>query len=49
MDAEVLKRYSRIRFAALVLDCVLAPILHPLLGVPVSQAELGDGRDSFVE
>ncbi|CAM9581182.1 unnamed protein product [Ascophyllum nodosum] len=49
LDAEVLQRYSRIRFAALVIDCVLAPILHPLLGVPVSQAELGDGRDSFVQ
>lgn len=49
LDAEVAKRFARIRFAALVMDYVLAPVLHPLLGVPVSQAELGNGRDSFLE
>lgn len=49
MEKEVLRRFASIRFAALVMDCVLAPLIHPLLGVPVSQAELGDGRHSFLE
>ncbi|CAN0245975.1 unnamed protein product, partial [Pylaiella littoralis] len=45
---EVLKRHARIRFFAMVIDRVLAPLLHPLIGVPVSQASLGHGRDSFL-
>ncbi len=40
-----MKRRARIRFFCVIMDKILAPILFPFIGVPQSQASLGDGRD----
>lgn len=45
---EVLKRHSRITFFFKVIVKVLSPLLFPFIGVPASQASLGDGGDLFL-
>ncbi|CAM9251528.1 unnamed protein product [Discosporangium mesarthrocarpum] len=48
VQKELILRHHQVQFGALVLDC-MATMIHPFLGVPRSQAELGNGRDSCLE
>eukprot|EP00903_Cladosiphon_okamuranus_P005824 g5766.t1 len=45
---EVLKRHYRIKFFFKVIVKAVSPLLFPFIGVPASQASLGDGDDIFL-